>query len=526
MISVPLKTLLWRWLLPAGSGLLMALALPPFDYGQIAWVSLIPLFFALEGCERGEAFRRGYIAGLVFFGMTTWWTVHVTLPGMVGLVAFLALYFGVAAMWFAELLAPTGNETKPRSDSIFWNLLASVLGAAGWVTLEWVRGNFLFGGFGWNGLGVTQHQMEPLIQFACFTGVYGVSGLLCLLNFTLFFTVRRLIDNATHSTERRRLSYEFYVATILICAALIHGMRTIQGRRSTRVLSLVLVQGNIPQSLKFDPAEKPMILERYRRNTATALIQQPQPDLIIWPETAAPEPVRYDVETFDLVTNLVAKANAPLLTGTIDVTPYPEPSEAFNSAMLIRSDGSLGPVYRKMHLVPFGEYVPWRRYLPFMKWLTPIGENSFERGSEFTKFDLPTARFGVVICFEDTVPDLYRKFVEPDVDFMVNITNDGWFKESPASELQLANAVFRTVETRRPLVRATNNGVTCIVDECGFVRPRLDRFAEGFLNCELHLPAQNETTFYTKHGDVFVGGCGLLSLAGVAWIVLRRKTLN
>ncbi len=510
------RKILFAWLLPATTGALCALALPPFDYNEFGWVALIPLLFAVEDCRPSEAFRRGYVAGLVFFGMTTWWIIHVSLPGMVGLVAFLALYFGAAAAWLSMI--------RSGSDAVWRNLIAAVAGTAGWVTLEWMRGHFVFGGFGWNGLGVTQHRNVPFIQFASVTGVYGISALVCFVNIAFFQTIRRFGSNLGRRLPRsergepvRRLSWEFYLAMLLVCGAFLHGLREMRTTDGGRSLRLALVQANIPQTLKFDPAEKPMILERYRSLTEVALLAEPE--LIIWPESATPEPMRYDPESFALATNFAVKANAHLLTGTIDLTPYSTPSEAFNGAILVRPDGTLGGIYHKIHLVPFGEYVPLRKILPFMKWLTPIGD-SLERGKDYTLFHLPDLDFGVVICFEDTVPEVYRGFVKRGVDFMVNLTNDAWFKESPAAEMHLANAVFRCPETRRWLIRGTNNGVTCAVDPNGVVRMRTASFTAVAKLFVPAFPAERPVTFYTQHGDVFVAGCALL--AGIA-LLMRRE---
>jgi apolipoprotein N-acyltransferase len=529
-----------RWVLPVLSGALMASAYPPFNFGQAGWVALVPLLFALDGLVVGaplrarpgesraearsymEAFRRGYIAGLVFFGATVWWTVHVTLPGMVALVAWLALYFGAGAMWFSTLLSWGRRDVDPAGR----NLLTAIAGSAGWVTLEWLRGQLLFGGFPWNFLGVSQHQLVPLIQFAEWTGVYGVSALICFVNFAFFFTTRRYVRQIRNKIPARRPSWEFYLAMLLICAGFVHGLRQIRQQQTRPGPNIALIQGNIPQTLKFEPEQKPMILERYRRMTEIAI--GGKPDLIIWPETTMPDPVRYDPESFALVTNLAAMADARLLTGSIDITPYSSPPEAFNAALLIEPDGRLQNIYRKIHLVPFGEYVPLRKVVPFMKWLTPIQE-SFERGRDFTVFELPVAgwtRFATVICFEDTVPELYRRFVRRDVDFMVNLTNDAWFKQSPAAELHLANAAFRAAETRRPLVRATNNGVTGVVDQFGYVRHRLPPFTEGSLNFQLDLPAAREITFYTRYGDVFVAGCAAVVAVAFGIAGLRRFRLK
>ncbi len=514
------RAVLTRWVLPIGTGALMALAFPPFNISQTAWLCLVPLLFALHGCRWGEAFRRGYVAGLVFFAMTIWWIMHVTIPGTVGLIAFLALYFSAGAAWFV-FCASLGSAPSRSADNTVWrNLAVAVVGSAGWVTLEWLRGKLLFGGFPWNFLGVSQWRTGPLIQFASVTGVYGVSALLCFVNFAIYFTIRRFIGELSVRGAKHRLSWEFYAAMGLIGLAFMHGVHQMlpTESKSSRTVRLALVQGNIPQTLKFEPEQKPMILERYRALTETALAARP--DLIIWPETATPEPLRYDPDSFGLVTNLAVRSDAYLLTGTIDETPDSSPVEAFNAAILVGPDGTLRGIYRKLHLVPFGEYVPLRKIFPFLKWLTPIGD-SFERGREFTVFRAGEMRFGAVICFEDTVPDLFRHFVQRDVDFMVNVTNDAWFKTSPAAEMHLANAVFRAVENRRPLVRVTNNGITCVVNERGNVIPsaRLAAFGKGTLVCELSVPRESGLTVYAEHGDWAVGGCALVTglAAALGW---------
>jgi apolipoprotein N-acyltransferase len=418
-----------------------------------------------------------------------------------------------------------------------------MVGTAGWVTLEWVRGVFPLGGFSWNFIGVALWQSAPMIQFASVTGVYGVSALVCFVNLALYFTLRRFLRQMRKPETGQRLSWEFYAAMALVCVAFLHGWHGIQHGESRRTLRLAVVQGNIPQTLKFEESQKPIILERYR--TLTEIVIMNRPDLVIWPETATPDALRYDPESYGVVTSLAARAQAPLFTGTIDADPVANGAAYYNGAMLVLPDGALQGIYHKIHLVPFGEYVPLRKVLPFMKWLTPIPD-SFERGREYTVFELegraparPPAngtasqkrgppnnvvRFGAVICFEDTAAGLYRQFVRRGAEFMVNLTNDAWFKTSPAAEMHLANAVFRAVENHRPLVRATNHGMTCIVDEFGIVRERLAPFTEGAANWELSVPQSRTQTFYTRFGDVFVAGCGMVTAFGVAVALLRRRT--
>jgi len=507
----------------------MALAFPPFNMGQMAWLCLVPLFWALENCGRGEAFRRGYIAGLVFFGMTTWWIVHVTMPGSVGLVAFLSLYFGAAAAAFVMVrtlisrkCATAGSE---NNDPIIRNLIVAVVGTACWTTLEWLRGWFLWGGFPWNFLGVSQWQAVPLIQFANVTGVYGVSALLCFVNYTFYFTTRRFAQQLGKAVPVHRLSWEFYAGMVLVCLAFVHGVREIRAAtgQESRTLRLGLVQADIPQTLKFDPESRKLILSRHRELTEALLAAHP--DLIIWPETAMPWAVQNDRESVELITNILARSNAHLLTGFVDIRP----PKMFNAAILLTPQPSIAGIYRKTHLVPFGEYIPLRAlWSPLLKRIGPKDYDvddflDLSTGDGYTVFDAKGFRFGAVICYEDTVASLYRRFVQHGVDFMVNLTNDAWFKTSPESELHLANAVFRAVENRRPLVRATNNGITCVVNEQGFIRARCLPFIQASLSYELNVPGGREQTFYTKHGDVFVGICGVISIAMMGVLFTLRR---
>ena len=168
-----MKFLLHGWLLPIGTGALLALAYPPFNLGQLGWLALVPLLFAIEDCGAGEAFRRGYIAGLVFFGATTWWIVHVSLPGAVALISFLALYFGAGACWFAKLFSTLIRDNR---EPVWRNLVTMVFGSAGWITLEWLRGWFMFGGFGWIGMKSIGQGAATQCYVAVHPNAQGING--------------------------------------------------------------------------------------------------------------------------------------------------------------------------------------------------------------------------------------------------------------------------------------------------------------------------------------------------------------
>ena len=258
--------------------------------------------------------------------------------------------------WFRFVL-----RWRDSRDTPLRNLLVAILCGAGWVVLEWVRGRFLLGGFGWNCLGASQYRAASLLQFASVTGVYGVSALLVAVNMIFYCITCRFAAHLKAGQPIRRLSWELYAVMITVCLMFIHGARELAARNSRphRPLRLALVQANIPQSLKFVPGEKEMVLHRHHDLTQTAAVTKP--DLIIWPETAAPEPLRYDPVSFELATNVAVTSGAWLLTGTIDYRPYSKPPEAYNAAILISPAGELVQEYRKIHLVPFGEYVPLQR---------------------------------------------------------------------------------------------------------------------------------------------------------------------
>jgi apolipoprotein N-acyltransferase len=291
----------------------------------------------------------------------------------------------------------------------------------------------------------------------------------------------------------------------------------------SRTVRLGLVQPDIPQSLKFDPNQKQMILSRHRDLTEALLADHPE--LIIWPETATPWVIQNDQESVGLVTNILARSKAYLLTGFFD----DHRPKMYNAAILFTPQPSIAAVYRKLHLVPFGEYIPLRAmWSPLLKRIGPKDydvDDMFDLspGNEYTVFEANGFRFAAVICFEDTVADVCRRFVQRDVDFMVNLTNDAWFKTSPEAEMHLANAVFRAVENRRPLVRATNNGVTCVVNEHGFIRARCAPFTQASLSYELQMPVDRTQTYYTRHGDVFVAACAATSVVAIGLAAIRRN---
>ena len=410
------------------------------------------------------------------------------------------------------------------------NLLLAFLVAGAWVTQEWFRG-WVFSGFGWNGLGVALHGNWPLIQIAEFTGVAGLSFMVAFANVIAVTTVRRLVLEVSTRTVRPHFDLTLTLATIV--GVLTFGLRATQVSPPTKPLRVAAVQSNVPQNQKFDPQFTRKIFDQFRRLSEIALRSTPPPDLLIWPESSMPGPVLLDRESYQFVMDLAASAESDILLGTIDE----ENGDVYNAALLVSDGGEQVQVYRKLHLVPFGEYVPGRHSVPLLARI--VGDQvpgDFKAGKNHTVFELTNrdVKVAPLICFEDTLGELTRRFVlpsetNPGANLLADITNDGWFLHSAGSHQHLANAIFRCVETRRPMVRAANTGVTCFVNEFGRVTQKLQddtgsTFIEGVLTGEVKIPTENELTFYTRHGELFAKLCAVLSaIATLAAFALRRK---
>ncbi len=538
------------------TGLLYASCFAPFNFSWLCWFALTPLIAAVwfSGAESRHRWLRnlllGYVAGLVFFWTAFSWLTTVTVLGWFVLQFYMAIYFALWA-WFCGLLQPRERKTELRStkwdrmlaqarsgappSQSLWikstnNLFLAFLVAAAWVTQEWFRG-WVFTGFGWNGLGVALHDTWPLIQIAEFTGVAGLSFLVAFANVIAVTTVYRLFVEVSTRTVRPHFDLTLTLATIV--GVLTFGLRATQVSSPTKPLRVAAVQSNVPQNQKFDPQFTRKIFDQFRRLSEIAIRSTPPPDLLIWPESAMPGPVLADRESYQFVMNLAASAESDILLGTIDE----ENGDVFNAALLVSDGGEQVQVYRKVHLVPFGEYVPGRHSVPLLARI--VGDQvpgDFKPGTNHTVFELTNndVKVAPLICFEDTIGDLTRRFVlpaetTPGANLLADITNDGWFLRSAGSHQHLANAIFRCVETRRPMIRAANTGVTCFVNQFGRVTQKLQddtgsTFTEGVLTGEVKIPTENEITFYTRHGELFAKLCAVLSaIATVAALVLRRK---
>ena len=465
----------------------------------------------------------GYVSGIVFFTGAFGWLGALGdlyqsffLHGLSFLLSiYLAVYFAFWA-WFIGLIRPAVFTASWR------NLLVAFVAACAWVTHEWVRG-WLFSGFGWNGLAVALHAQFPMIQIAEFTGVVGISFAIAFTNVIAVTTPLRLFAEAR--THRMRPHFDLTLTMVGIVGLLAFGLHRVQNQSAGKPLRVAAIQTNIPQEQKFNPTEQ--ILDICDQLSASAVQRETGLGLIVWPEASIPGRFGYDDEALLRFPIAVAqRSGADLLLG-ID---NEENNRAYNAALLISPTGE-SQLYRKIHLVPFGEYIPLRHSFPlFAAVASTWVPGDFNAGSQYTVFNLTNAnvRVAPLICFEDTVGDLVSHFVINGANLLVDITNDGWFQHSSGSRQHFANAIFRCIENRRPMVRAANTGVTCFVNEFGRVTKFLhdekgSTFVQDVLTGEVNVPQDGQLTFYALHGEWFAEFCAVVTAIAVIFVLVRRK---
>jgi len=584
---------LWPWLAAIATGLLYAGCFAPFNYDWLCWIALTPLLAAIW-FSGGESKRRwardlllGYVAGLAFFWVVFSWLQTVTVPGWILVGFYMACYFA-AWSWFCGLLRPglrtvrekplegvdavsrrlnekyaaehptstdpavaaalsrraglTGDDaaterrdysadsTARRSPwlSSVNNLRLAFLLAAAWVAHEYLRG-IVFSGWSWNSMGSALHTKLVVIQIAEFTGVAGLSFMVVFTNVILLSTVRRFILETQVKPMRPHFDLTLTMAGIV--GVMGFGLHALQTHRETKPLNVALVQPNIPREEKFTAEFATKTFDQFTRLSRPVLDGSARLDLLVWPESSMPGPVLNDELSHKFVMDFSASTKTDLLLGTIDL----DETGVYNAAMLVSDAGARIQVYRKVHLVPFGEYVPGRHTIPLLARI--VGDqvpDDFAFGNEFTVFKLTDdkAKVAPLICFEDTIGDLTRQFVLAGANLLVNVTNDGWFLRSAGSRQHVANAVFRCIETRLPMVRAANTGVTCFINEFGAVTQTLldengSPFTEGTLTGQVAIAANPEPTFYARHGELFEYACVGVSVLTLAFLaarfLLRRK---
>ncbi len=501
--------------LALASPLLMWLSLPGGgEFWPALGIALVPLLYLTQLDSLRLRFFLGFFSGLVHFILLLYWIVIVLgryggLPWFFSVPAFflLSAYMAVYIALFIALAGIFQRRWGIQFTLYFMPIL--------WVGLDWLR-SILFSGFPWMDLGYGLWQVPVLIQVSDALGHYFLTFAIVLVNCSIF----SLLQNVKWQMKLTHAA----VSCSLVLAIVAYGTHKIEQIQTitdtAEHTSIGIVQGNIDQSRKWSPGVQRETIQTYLEQSKALLNEANPPYLIVWPETALPFfPDRNPL--FEYLPQFTQENSTFLLTGSpwYEVQNYQTKDvDFYNAAFIITPQGDYGDVYFKSHLVPFGEYVPLKRFLPF---LAPLVEavGDFSPGSIATPLQTGNVRSGVLICFESIFPEIARKWVDNGANVLVNLTNDAWYGRSSAPSQSMAMSVYRAVETRRSLVRSANTGISAFVDPLGRITQSSQIFVTWARSEEVKL--LDLVTFHSRYGYLFGPMC--LGTAVLLSLLKRKK---
>ncbi|HSI33530.1 MAG TPA: apolipoprotein N-acyltransferase [Tepidisphaeraceae bacterium] len=554
-VRPPIERLLPRLGLSLASVICLTLAFAPFNQFYLAWVGLVPwLMIVATARSKRVLFGWNWLIGVLFFGVNMWWIIGVSAAGAAGLVAYLGLYFPVAGLILSGVMSKAGRRAS-AGDKMNRGLMALVIVPVVWIGMEWVRGT-LFTGLPWLYIGHTQTSALAMCQVADLASAYGVGFWVVMVNVLVALLLLRRFD-------WRSLIAPIGVTAVTLAAVLGYGIFRMGQATGSPGPTVLVVQPNYPQSATGAKGVTMRDLAIFHlRATREALERHKDVDLVAWSETMMPpvgdEPFlaklrqegvpdaqrnaawrilgAFFTEARDLTQELAKKHGVAIVVGCVTYEPdldaagnlrpgvgdYPL-ARRFNSAWLVKPDGALHPErYDKIHLVPFGEFIPFKTSIPllykFFNLFNPYGGDFYtlNPGRQITRFPLKAKSgqytFVAPICFEDVDSALVARMFRPDAgsakraDLIINITNDGWFRQHQMQQ-HLQIAVFRSIENRAPTARSVNTGVSAFIDPVGRITAQLPAGQEGVATAQLRIDSR--ITFYTLFGDLFAYGCGL-----------------
>ncbi len=492
------------------SGVVMGLVFPKAGLWPLAWVGMIPLLAALRGAVPGRGFVLGFLFGVgqglpVMYWLV--WTVSVEagfplaigLLGTFALVAALAAYTGLFG-WGLVLTARRGRLPS-------W-LAAPLL----WLAIEWLRG-WAFTGLPWTDLGTSQLPWLALVQLADLGGTVLVSALVVLVNAALL------------ELGRRRWMPPA-VAAVAMGLALLYGHIRIAQLESALAtvpwLRAAVAQGNVPQALKWEEGQQKPAVAAHRKLSERAVAKGAQ--LVVWPENAMPFVLGTDERLSPLVWETSEALAVHLLAGGPGLEIVDGEQRRTNRAWLVAPGGQVAGHYDKTHLVPFGEYTPFRRHLPFLR-DRPRPQHAFDPGTGLRTLPLRSAGLevdiGPLVCFESIFPDMARALVDDGAGLLAVLTNDAWFGTTSAPYQHFDLAVMRAIETRRSLVHAANTGISGLVEPTGRVVARTAMVERAAIVADL--PVLELRSVYVRGGHSLGFFCSLMVLLLLAPPTRRRE---
>ena len=508
-----------RGWLAIASGVLIALSFPNPGLSFLAWIALIPMLIALEESSPRVAFRIGLTSGITAYALILYWlnivfTQYGHLPWSVSIPVYLLLVIWLALFYAASSCIARLGELA--------GIKAAFTLPVAWIAFDFIR-SFLFSGFAWAMLGHSQYRTLPLIQIADLAGVYGITLLIVLANIVLYRALRAVSGAGVPYPVK-----SVVILLILLIATLFYGFNRLNVSETvpSKPLRIALIQGNIPQDVKWSPAFREQTLATYERLTRDAVKGEGGIDLIVWPESAVPFFFQDEPLQAERIRNLARELNTCLLFGSPAHELRNGRSTYLNSAFLVSPRGETIGRADKLHLVPFGEYVPLGNVLTFINKIV-VGIGDFSPGEHAVPLDMESTKLGIQVCYEIIFPELARQYVQAGARVLVAITNDAWFGHSSAPYQHLAISTFRAVETRTPLIRAANTGVTAIIDQNGYIRTMIGLFTESHRTGEIQ-PGSG-SSLYLIIGDA-PAWLSVLLTCGVALFVgikrINKKELN
>lgn len=501
------------------SALLLVFSFPPFDAEFLAWFALVPLLVALDGRSRSSSFLFSWLLGTVFcIGIGSWVTVAVlgftTLDLLLAGLA-LGLYYGLFGLGLAHCRV---NRQ--------WPLVMTA--PALWVTMEFLRSQIGVLELPWGLLSHTQYRNLAMIQIASFTSAHGVTCLLVVVN-AFFADALLWFLRSPHAIPRVSTVLR-YAAGVLSVVALtyVYGLSALSQEESQERISVTVIQGNIPADLKSDPSYRAVNAGKHIALSRQATEQQPA-RLIAWPELAIQGDLFQDISLVSEVSKIAIDTGTYFVIGTsqrskASQTP-PGGRKKLNSAYVISPQGAVVGRYHKLRLFPFGEYVPYREFVPW-----PAQYRAFDDtvpGTEHTLLEIEGIRFASLICWEPIFPDFVRTFVRSGARFILNISDEAWFGDTQAPYQMLSMNVFRAVENGIAIARAANTGLSVFIDPHGRITGRVstngkELFVEGFLTQSI--PLLREYTWYTRYGDLFAYGLMMWTAILVGFSFIQGRT--
>jgi apolipoprotein N-acyltransferase len=499
--------------LASASALFVVLAFPDFDLWLLAWIGLAPLLMMIGLTPRpARMFVIGWIWGAIFFYGSCWW------------LTYSMIRYGHLTPWLAYVLLFLPVALVAIFPALFCLLLARLVRCFGqiaifaapllWVSLELVR--YAVTGQVWNAIGYSQAFHPQLVHSASWGGVYAVSFIVIMVNSAVAFLLLQ--------RTRRAIVISATACAIVIALVVITNHSTARAQAANPGIGvfIVAVQPNVPMEGVDNPTEQQLLQRHF--DLSTQALDQIKRDsnsraVVIWPESPMSFGYSRDPRLRELLARFTQSHSASLMLNSMEPAPH---DGEYNSAILINEQGRKAAQYDKIRLMPFGEYVPLPNWLPGASSVHGIvGE--FAAGSSFTLMPLGDLRAGVFICVEAAHPAIARTFTNEGADVLVNISNDGYLGQTAVMRQHLANAVFRAIENDRPLVRVTNTGISAFINSDGSVHDQTNGFQTAVRTWTVNNRA-TETTFYSRHGDVFVYGCALISLGIISATFMTRRT--